>query len=78
MSKNNLTGSTSVAPSLAANPAFYTIDEVAQMLKCTRRHLQRLIAKGKIRVIKLGTSSRIDSQVLAEDLAVLTAAASNR
>lgn len=62
-----------VAPSFAEKSEIYTIDEVAKLLKCTRRHIQRLIATGKIRVIKLGAASRIDSQALAEDLERLTA-----
>lgn len=78
MIPNTNTSGSYLAPSLAEKPVFYTIDEVADILKCTRRHIQRLIASDKIRVIKLGNCSRIDGKTLAEDLERLTVSAASK
>jgi len=43
---------------------FYTIDEVAEMLKVHPMTIRRLIWKGKLKPVKVGTYYRISLQEL--------------
>lgn len=38
---------------------YYTVEEVAKMLKLTRAHVYKLISKGVIKAVKLGRFLRI-------------------
>lgn len=36
-------------------PPFSSINETAKLLRCSRRQITRLVAKGELSVVKLGT-----------------------
>lgn len=36
-------------------PNFCTIDETAKLLRCSRRHINRLVAKAQLTVVKFGS-----------------------
>lgn len=46
---------TTVADLLEGVPNFCTIDETAKLLRCSRRHINRLAAKRILYLVKLGS-----------------------
>jgi excisionase family DNA binding protein len=52
-----------------ASPApLLTIDQAAERCNCSRRHVQNEIARGRLRIVKLGKLTRIDPRDLDEYL----------
>lgn len=49
-------------------PTYLTLDEAAESLNCSKRHLRRLIADGRLRAYAVGTTRvlRIDPDDLHE------------
>lgn len=50
-------------------PAAYTIRDACQLLSISRSHLYQMTASGRLRMIKLGTSSRIPASEIDRILA---------
>ncbi|MCF6378102.1 helix-turn-helix domain-containing protein [Nocardioides KLBMP 9356] len=53
-------------------PTFLTVEEVAYELRCTPRHVQNLLARGLLPLVKFGRSVRIPSEALLEIAATAT------
>ena len=53
----------------------HTTRDVAKMLKCTERHVQNLVAQGRLHKIMLGRAVRFCPERLKQDLAAMTKAA---
>lgn len=51
-----MSGTDVVGDLLANVPPFNSIKETATLLRCSRRQITRLIAKGDLSVVKLGTA----------------------
>jgi excisionase family DNA binding protein len=50
-----MSGTDLLSDLLAGVPPFNSIKETAKLLRCSRRQITRLIAKGELSVVKLGT-----------------------
>lgn len=55
-----------LAPTLLLN-----LDEVADQLRCTRRSVERQVAGGRLRVVRIGRSVRVERRELERFIAVL-------
>lgn len=56
------------------NTTYVTLDEAAERLACSRRHLERLLALGRIPSVRVGRLVRIDMEELVASLRAPTAA----
>lgn len=56
-------------------PQLYRIDEAAALLSCGKTFVWGLIAKGELKTVKLGRSTRIPAAELRRFVARLTATA---
>ncbi len=56
-----------IADAVAGLPALCTTDEACSVLRCSRRHLYRLLSCGKLRAVKAGAGA---SRVLVPRAAV--------
>lgn len=52
-------------------PLVYTLDQVADLLQVSRRTVDRLVAEGRIRPVRIGRSSRVTERELAAYIASL-------
>lgn len=52
------------------NTTYLTLDEAAERLACSRRHLERLLALGRIPSVRVGRLVRIDMEALVASLRV--------
>ncbi|HYO17938.1 MAG TPA: helix-turn-helix domain-containing protein [Dermatophilaceae bacterium] len=52
-------------------PLLFTLTEVAAHLRCTRRTVERQIAGGQLRVVKIGRAVRVERTELDRYLAAL-------
>lgn len=50
-----MASTTTAADLLDGVPNFCTIDETAKLLRCSRRHINRLVAKSQLTVVKFGS-----------------------
>ena len=57
---------------MADETRLYTVEEVAEQLRCTPQHVYNLMKAGKLRSLKLGRSRRIRHEDL---VAMITQAA---
>jgi excisionase family DNA binding protein len=49
---------------MTSNPLAYRIDEAAEMASISRRMIYSLIAKGKLKTIKIGGCRRVPAKAL--------------
>jgi excisionase family DNA binding protein len=49
---------------VASEPEFYTVQEVAARLRLSRKTVYRLVERGEIRAIKIGDNYRIPREAL--------------
>jgi excisionase family DNA binding protein len=54
-----------ILPESTAVGVLYTTDEVAQLMKTTRRTVQRWIREGKLKAIEVGGQYRVRQEALA-------------
>jgi excisionase family DNA binding protein len=52
-------------------PALLSVDQAAQYLSCSPRHIERLLASGQLRSVKLGRLRRIPRAALDDLIAQL-------
>ena len=65
---------TTTAPALVADTAttlLLTLGEVAAQLRCTRRSVERQIARQQLHVVRIGRSVRVERRELARYLSSL-------